>query len=37
MSVEDFLRRTMNIEPPFQSSEIPAVIALVRAIVGVVS
>jgi hypothetical protein len=34
MSVEVFLQRTLNIEPPFQSSKIPAVIALVQATVG---
>jgi hypothetical protein len=34
MSVEVFLQRTLNIEPPFQSSKIPAVIALVQVTVG---
>jgi hypothetical protein len=37
MSIEDFLQRTLNIEPPFHWPEIPAVIALVRAVVGIVS
>jgi hypothetical protein len=34
MRVEVFLQRTLNIEPPFQCSKIPAVIALVQATVG---